>query len=178
MTLLLLALACHVSPGRPARPVTGSAATAAPVTLRFQYQCPGAAWADLVLGARDCTGRYPMFPEGDYSDSWCPRFVGALPDVPWRRAQAGTAEWRVVDQAGAVRSTITGPCVDDRRVYDHARKAWCGGDATRSLRAMHRRCGPTEFHTALALFTTTLEYYPHQFVIFDLLRMPPYHVPG
>lgn len=177
--LVLLGAAALAGPPPEPVPASPSAATAAPapVTLRFQYRCPGAEWVDLVRGARDCTGRYPMFPEGDFSKDWCPQLVGAFPNVGWRFVQGGSAKWRVVDGEGVVRTTITGPCVDDPRVYDllDSDRWLCNGPVS-SLKALAQLgCTEDAYHTGPALFNALLtgsDVWGFSFA--TILQMPPY----
>lgn len=184
MTRLLLlfgvALAAAAPPPGPApTPGAGAAspAKAASVKLRFQYRCPGAAWADWTTRSRDCTGAYPMLLEGSFASTTCPALAGVLPDVPWRRAQAGTAEWRLVDATDVVRSTINGPCVDDPAVY-----ALLPNESNPCRIApadLHRAgCRADENHTVPAVFAMIQRMpLPDHFVLLAILKAPAYATP-
>lgn len=191
LTLVLSAAALLAAPARESADAPPPAALAPPVgrverrpsaafsTPVFEYRCHGQdAWVRWRPGARDCTGRYPMFPEGEVARSWCPRGAGAFPDLPWRRAQAGTADWRIVDEAGALLSGLTGACVDDPGMFDRIddRLFRCGSNTYARARDVHAAgCTNTAFHTGPAVFAAfrngTL---PNESIIRLLLRTPPY----
>lgn len=173
----LVAAAPPPEPGAVTPPGEPSAATAPRPKLRFQYRCPGAAWADWTTRSRDCTGAYPMLLEGSFASTTCPALAGVLPDVPWRRAQAGTAEWRLVDATDVVRSTITGPCVDDPAVY-----ALLPNESNPCRIApadLHRAgCRAEENHTVPAVFAMIQRMpYPDHFVLLAILEAPAYATP-
>lgn len=130
------------------------------------------------LGTRDCTGRYPMFPEGEVSRTWCPRGAGAFPDLPWRRAQAGTADWRIVDETGALLTALVGPCVTDPSVFDRidGRLHLCRSEAYPHARDVYAAgCTQEDFHTGPAVFAGYgYGFLPNETIISFMLAVPPY----
>ncbi len=173
----LVAAAPPPEPGAVTPPGETHSATAPRPKLRFQFRCPDAAWVDLTTGARDCTGRYPMLPEGSFSNTACPALAGVFPDVPWRRAQAGTAEWRIVDDTDLVRSTITGPCVDDPAVFALLPNE--SGPCRIGPADLHRAgCRTDENHTVPAVFAMIQRMPPPDyFVLLSILSTPAYATP-
>ena len=137
----------------------------------LEYRCHGTeAWVRLEVGARDCTGRFPMFPEGDVDPATCPNAVGLVPDAPWRRAQAGSADWRVAAGRGAVLTEVHGACVDSwEPLRGMAYLQRCGGDATvESLLAAP--CSAQASTAALLLYWA----YPVDFSFETVAAFPPY----
>lgn len=145
----------------------------------FEFRCHGQdAWVRWGLGTRDCTGRYPMFPEGEVSRTWCPRGAGAFPDLPWRRAQAGTADWRIVDETGALLTALVGPCVTDPSVFDRidGRLHLCRSEAYPHARDVYAAgCTQEDFHTGPAVFAGSgYGFLPSETIISFMLGVPPY----
>lgn len=162
----------------PALPAAPSRAAPAYAQPAFEYRCHGqATWQVWKHGSRDCTGRYPIFIEGEVSPTWCPNGVGSFPDLPWRRVQAGTADWRIVDRHGALLTEMVGPCVTDPSVFDRIDDGLGGcrsPEFTRARQVYDAGCTADSFHTGAAVYAAMAKGYPQQFVLHRMLAVPPY----
>lgn len=182
LSLLVLNGCTVVTPvpaaAEPALPAEPSQAAAVYPTNVFEYRCHGQATLQLwTHGSQDFTGLYPMLIKGEVSPTWCPNGVESFPDLPWRRAQAGTADWRIVDRFGALLTELVGPCVTNPSVFDRIDDGLgrCHSpEFTRARQVYDAGCTADSFHTGTEVFAAMAKGYPQQFVLHRMLAVPPY----